>query len=257
MGWSMSHCPDTDWMFNAPDYVVRSVLVALCENSISRSGPKSCCRSLRGRISWVKSVMETKKAAAAGLKVEVEVECDEPFDPSDNHHRTCVFHPGELECDWYSEEWADWDENCHGPIDTKENRLDYPNGFTWDCCDRPGSRRGCTRGRHQESNTLKRLRASGVIRTAALPKPTRPYLYGGMHEATRIARTQSSSDRGTLNNTLLSLDASQRPAMEEAVRQAQACRQAEEDGDVSVHTISSDSSEGDVTTGDDEDLSDI
>jgi len=44
--------------------------------------------------------------------------------------------------------WADHDEDCHGPIDTEENREQYPQGFSWDCCDEVGTAPGCTKGHH-------------------------------------------------------------------------------------------------------------
>lgn len=59
----------------------------------------------------------------------------------------CVL--GELEVDYDSPAWADWDENCHGTIDTEEMQEEYPDGFTWNCCDKTGSEPGCTAGRHE------------------------------------------------------------------------------------------------------------
>ena len=48
--------------------------------------------------------------------------------------------------DWNSDCWADHDENCHGPIDTEENRIEYPEGFLWNCCDEVnGDTPGCSK----------------------------------------------------------------------------------------------------------------
>lgn len=44
--------------------------------------------------------------------------------------------------------WADHDENHHGPIDTEEMREQFPEGFTWDCCNKVGTAPGCTKGHH-------------------------------------------------------------------------------------------------------------
>lgn len=44
--------------------------------------------------------------------------------------------------------WADHDEECHGPIDTEEMREQFPEGFTWDCCNQVGTAPGCTKGHH-------------------------------------------------------------------------------------------------------------
>ena len=55
-------------------------------------------------------------------------------------------HPGFLEVDWDGDFWADHDEDCHGPIDTKTNRKDYPEGFVWNCCGKIGTfAEGCVR----------------------------------------------------------------------------------------------------------------
>jgi hypothetical protein len=129
---------------------------------------------------------------------------------------------GLLDCDWDAAEWYDWDETCHGPIDTEEHKREYPDGFMWDCCGKSGTRRGCTRGKHRESDTRKQLRSNGMIRAQALPESMPP------------------SNNGSLNQN--------------AVRQARNLPNAE-DGDASSLTIDSDSALDDVTTtsGEDED----
>lgn len=38
-------------------------------------------------------------------------------------------------------------------MDTFENRMDWPEGFLWTCCDRMGFRRSCTRVRHDAKST--------------------------------------------------------------------------------------------------------
>lgn len=40
--------------------------------------------------------------------------------------------------DYSSPEWADWDEDCHGPMDSEENKRLYPRGFKWTCCGTEG-----------------------------------------------------------------------------------------------------------------------
>lgn len=54
---------------------------------------------------------------------------------------------GELEVN--EEEFADWDERCHGPMDTEENQLEYPENFTWTCCEGIGGSEGCEIARHE------------------------------------------------------------------------------------------------------------
>lgn len=67
---------------------------------------------------------------------------------------------GELEVDYDADIWADHDENCHGTIDTESMREENPEGFVWNCCDKPGDEAGCYRGRH-EADPTKSRRASG------------------------------------------------------------------------------------------------
>jgi len=53
-------------------------------------------------------------------------------------------HDGELEAD--EDAWPDHDERCHGPVDTKTNRRNHPEGFLWSCCGKSGAEGGgCTR----------------------------------------------------------------------------------------------------------------
>jgi hypothetical protein len=54
------------------------------------------------------------------------------------------------------EEFADHDENCHGPMDTPENRRDFPEGFTWTCCDGDGTAPGCVVGEHKPIEVSKK-----------------------------------------------------------------------------------------------------
>ena len=45
---------------------------------------------------------------------------------------------GFLDIDYDADGWADWDENVHGPMDTKVHREEWPENFVWSCCGRPG-----------------------------------------------------------------------------------------------------------------------
>jgi hypothetical protein len=55
------------------------------------------------------------------------------LDEIENHHS------GELEINSESHTWDDWDEGCHGPMDSKTNRSEYPDGFVWNCCEKEGT----------------------------------------------------------------------------------------------------------------------
>ncbi|KAG8626355.1 hypothetical protein KVT40_005300 [Elsinoe batatas] len=77
------------------------------------------------------------------------VNCKEEFDVNFNDEVACRWHDGELEVDWDGDFWADHDEDCHGTIDTEDMREEYPEGFTWSCCDEPGGSEGCQVGEHE------------------------------------------------------------------------------------------------------------
>ncbi|GAP87379.1 hypothetical protein SAMD00023353_2700310 [Rosellinia necatrix] len=138
-----------DRLLSVPDAKAKSILLALCSDD----------GSLAHRASEFLDLIETleKKPPTldpANLKrkatseIKICVQCQEPFYEEENGDKACTYHDGDLEEDSDSDVWADHDENCHGPIDTVENRMDFPEGFIWSCCQKLGHRRGCTKGRH-------------------------------------------------------------------------------------------------------------
>ena len=49
-------------------------------------------------------------------------------------------------CEADTDAFVDWDERCHGPMDTKANRRQFPENFVWSCCDGTlGDLYGCMR----------------------------------------------------------------------------------------------------------------
>ena len=63
---------------------------------------------------------------------------------------------GDLEV--LEESFEDWDEDCHGPMDTQANRRSYPENFKWTCCDKIALSSGCVRREHRPIVTKKRKR---------------------------------------------------------------------------------------------------
>ncbi|KAJ3514662.1 hypothetical protein NLJ89_g2250 [Agrocybe chaxingu] len=54
--------------------------------------------------------------------------CDEEYDINTvREDAECIFHPGEL--DLVEEAFEDWDDDCHGPKDTAENRRHSPSPY--------------------------------------------------------------------------------------------------------------------------------
>ncbi|KAK0703315.1 hypothetical protein B0T26DRAFT_600655, partial [Lasiosphaeria miniovina] len=58
-------------------------------------------------------------------------------------------HAGVIEPDYGCDTWADYDENCYGPVDTGEIQESYPEGLIWTCCEKRGHEDGCKLGRHE------------------------------------------------------------------------------------------------------------
>ncbi|EIN04053.1 hypothetical protein PUNSTDRAFT_77150 [Punctularia strigosozonata HHB-11173 SS5] len=86
---------------------------------------------------------------------EICRKCGDDFDVSATQvEGSCQFHPGVLEV--REEEFVDWDEDCHGPMDTPENRRDYPENFSWTCCDGSGLSEGCVSSTHTASGPARK-----------------------------------------------------------------------------------------------------
>ncbi|KAF5379786.1 hypothetical protein D9615_005701 [Tricholomella constricta] len=100
-------------------------------------------------------VMLKRKTQDVISRWEACSNCDEEFDMGTRREEDeCSFHPGELEVN--EAEFVDWDEACHGPMDTADNRRSYPENFTWSCCEGNGMSEGCVRGMHRPLPRKKR-----------------------------------------------------------------------------------------------------
>ncbi|KAJ6577500.1 hypothetical protein B0H19DRAFT_875417, partial [Mycena capillaripes] len=81
--------------------------------------------------------------------------CGETYDVNaDEGEEECTFHPGELEVN--EEKFEDWDERCHGPMDSEDNRQEYSENFSWTCCNVDGMTEGCVNGKHSPAVHKKR-----------------------------------------------------------------------------------------------------
>ncbi|KAJ7163901.1 hypothetical protein C8R43DRAFT_989121 [Mycena crocata] len=80
--------------------------------------------------------------------------CGETYDVNADDEDECTFHSGDLEVD--ETKFVDWDEDCHGPMDSAQNRDDYPENFSWSCCNAGGMAEGCITGKHSIAVPKKR-----------------------------------------------------------------------------------------------------
>ncbi|KAI0782515.1 hypothetical protein BC629DRAFT_1594287 [Irpex lacteus] len=74
----------------------------------------------------------------------------------------CHLHNGELEVNPDAYVWTDWDEynDYYGPMNTKRNRREFPEGFAWDCCGGDANSEGCEKEIHEVKPTPAGLGAS-------------------------------------------------------------------------------------------------
>lgn len=68
-------------------------------------------------------------------------------DKSDSASEVCIYHDGELVVDDLDEAFPD-DDRTAEELDSDNTRIELPEYFTWDCCDRTGEHGGCQRGKH-------------------------------------------------------------------------------------------------------------
>lgn len=89
------------------------------------------------------------KAAPVEVKHALCTQCGEVFSSAENEEDACTRHDGSLEVDDDKYDWPDYDENCHGEIDSYDMQVECPQHFIWSCCDEDGgATEGCTRGPH-------------------------------------------------------------------------------------------------------------
>ncbi|KAG2145352.1 uncharacterized protein EDB93DRAFT_1151899 [Suillus bovinus] len=110
------------------------------------------------RSAFVKEAMVVNgKKRKAVPRWDVCANCKEEYDISgERDDEECCYHSGHLNVD--EEFFADHDEDCHGPMDTEENRADFPEGFIWTCCDENALSEGCETGQHVAGRKVKKRR---------------------------------------------------------------------------------------------------
>ncbi|KAG2348062.1 hypothetical protein BDR05DRAFT_996358 [Suillus weaverae] len=87
-------------------------------------------RILAFRSALVKEAMVVSgKKRKAVPRWDVCANCKEEYDISgERNDEECCYHSGDLDAD--EEYFADHDEDCHGPMDTEENRAQFPRDLS-------------------------------------------------------------------------------------------------------------------------------
>ncbi|KDQ14368.1 hypothetical protein BOTBODRAFT_174852 [Botryobasidium botryosum FD-172 SS1] len=90
---------------------------------------------------------------------EVCVNCDKEYDAGEEREEgECLYHTGNLEVSYDRLDDYDWNEDFHGPVDTDENRSEYPELFVWSCCKEDGTDEGCEKSMHVPGGMLMKRR---------------------------------------------------------------------------------------------------
>ncbi|KAJ4419988.1 hypothetical protein N0V85_000782 [Neurospora sp. IMI 360204] len=134
---------------SADESTLRAVLRGLCaEREVEK---------LVGKHLYEVTKVNAAKADSSGLKrkatspVHICIQCGQAFEEGDNK-KECRYHSEEMEIDYDSSTWHDWDEKTFGKRDTEENRCnpDILGGFVYPCCDQPADESdGCKLGYHR------------------------------------------------------------------------------------------------------------
>ncbi|KAK3935495.1 hypothetical protein QBC46DRAFT_397399 [Diplogelasinospora grovesii] len=155
-------------VFNcASDQSIRAIFTALCDDSVVYAKALRYLEKIepsaivKGQIAALNQPDSKKRKADSGISICVQ--CQQPFDEAANHEQACLHHWGNLEPDEEGDFWADHEEDHHGPIDTEENKREFPEGFIWDCCQECGTNPGCHRGPHVSNPCKKGLYASESV----------------------------------------------------------------------------------------------
>ncbi|KAI8952833.1 hypothetical protein F4801DRAFT_189631 [Xylaria longipes] len=168
-------------LVTAPEDIVRAVLIALCQDSkqeqkaIAHFKKIQALRSKQLRpddngaagsmgstanVAVLEGSNETSngdsrvnrgKSNKRGAATEIRIcdECQEAFTEDDNASDACQYHFGSLEMKDDASIWDEWEDWRDGDQFSKETEEQYPEGFTWDCCNERGDSSGCTRGPHK------------------------------------------------------------------------------------------------------------
>ncbi|TFK46101.1 hypothetical protein OE88DRAFT_1812118 [Heliocybe sulcata] len=119
--------------------------------SVSESRLRAVASELAAKIPAANLFLEQKLLVKRSApRWENCLKCGEEFDMEEE--RASDIEPDD------EEGFVDWDENCHGPMDTPANRKQYPENFIWTCCQEVSLADGCVQGVHSGSKARKRAR---------------------------------------------------------------------------------------------------
>lgn len=146
-----------DRLLSAPEPLMHSVLVALCDDDRVQARALRYLDELQTYAAQLAGSSPTTDADASGrdgrdarprprprprkrprpasepdqLGMQLCIQCKHAFTPADNSSKACFYHDGELAILEDHGLWADWDAGVGRPHDSPENQEDHPEGFAW------------------------------------------------------------------------------------------------------------------------------
>lgn len=155
-----------DRILLAPEFFIRAVLVALCDNErlharslryldslekLHPAPPLTTTNKIEAHTSihphYTGPKLLGKRKAPEPPPPQICIQCKHAFFPASNNPHACAFHHGRMDMNPSHSAWAG-DDSHKRHHDTDENREDRPEGFLWSCCGRAGAGPGCTEGEH-------------------------------------------------------------------------------------------------------------
>lgn len=137
-------------LLSAPDPLVHSVLVALCDDDRVQARALKYLAELEDYATKIahgsssgggtddvaaagneSSSSNPRKRKASSMPAQLCIMCKRAFSPGDNSPTACRHHEGRLVLDESHAVWADWEGGAAGPQATRENEEDCPEGFVW------------------------------------------------------------------------------------------------------------------------------
>lgn len=148
-----------DRLLTAPDPLVHSVLVALCDDDRIQARALRYLTELQNYASRIGAgggpgvanapgssgaSADAKRKASAMEPAQLCIQCKYAFSPGDNSPTACCYHEGGLEVNQEHSTWDDWSYGVGRPHHTPENEEDHPEGFLWcELAVRLSALRGC------------------------------------------------------------------------------------------------------------------
>ncbi|KAH6847207.1 hypothetical protein B0I37DRAFT_414967 [Chaetomium sp. MPI-CAGE-AT-0009] len=127
---------------NATDHELRTVLAGLCADEATR---KQAVK-LFSRLEQAARAFEEGNQPPPALYICLN--CKGAYSEAQNTAGACHYHPGIVVINNDSEVWEDCDPEQM--VDDEDMREEFPEAFSWTCCDQPLDTVGCKQAFHRQ-----------------------------------------------------------------------------------------------------------